>query len=222
MGDYERECRDVEWQFIRQYPEFDGWKFQQQFPDGDRVDLFKARLMAAAASARSIIPLATSAALVDVAAGAATAVGGGFTNINNFLGSKDNSDTLIGMNTANVWHITGPSSGDINGSFFFSGVEDLVGGTSSDNFVLQPGGIVGGTIIGGGGSNTIDYSNLSTPIVTNLEFDSTTLLAGGFNQIGTIIGSSDPSNELIGANQPEAWNISGPNSGSGHERISTV
>ncbi|MDB5302476.1 MAG: hypothetical protein JWM97_25, partial [Phycisphaerales bacterium] len=62
--------------------------------------------------------------------------------------------TLDGPNTANAWNITGANAGTLNG-YSFNRVTDLVGASASDTFTFQPGGTLGGTADGGGGTNSI-------------------------------------------------------------------
>ena len=90
-------------------------------------------------------------------AGLASAVGGGFTNIESFVGGSSGSDTLTGPNAPSTWHITGANAGLVNGIAFAS-FENLAGGTSSDAFDFSNGASVSGSVNGGGGSDTLNYS----------------------------------------------------------------
>ena len=87
-------------------------------------------------------------------------------------------DTLIGPSVPTTWNITGPGSGNIPGllaSFQF--VENLVGGADADVFAFSGGGSLGGTIDGGGGTDTLDYSALATPVAVNLGANAASLAA---------------------------------------------
>lgn len=71
-------------------------------------------------------------------AGSATAIGGGFSNINTVVGSSDTGNTLTGPNSTNDWTITGTNAGNVNTGptrvFVFTAMPHLVGGTGLDNF----------------------------------------------------------------------------------------
>jgi hypothetical protein len=128
--------------------------------------------------------------------------------------------TLIGPNSPNTWTITGSNAGTL-GNLTFTGVWNLVGGSNNDTFqFVLPGGTIAGTVDGGLGSNTLDYSaGLSTWV--NLQ----TLAAGGmygnmpvgFSHIQTLVGgSTNPIgnlNVLYGPDGNTTWTINGPNAG---------
>ena len=155
-------------------------------------------------------------ATVNLQNSTATNIGGGFSNISitDFHGSYDTTDTLIAADDSNVWTIDGVNSGNINGIFLFTGVENLVGGSLSDSFQFYDGGTVQGTIKGGLGNNTLDYSNVSTGIVANLQANLATSIGTSFDQIQNIIGSGDGTDVLIANNYVNTWNITGTDSGS--------
>lgn len=161
-------------------------------------------------------------AIVNLQTSKATAVGGVFMNITDFHGSGDNSDLLIGANAANTWDITSGDTGDINSLFFFAGVENLTGGTSTDSFVFSPTGFVQGTITGGAGANTLDYSSRSNGIVVTLQANASTAIGTGFNQIGLIIGSSSGSDLLTAINDTNNWNITGANAGTVNSVLTSI
>ena len=88
------------------------------------------------------------------------------------------NDTLVGPNTANVWNITGANAGNTTGFLSsFLGVENLTGGSSTDSFVFVTGGSVSGAINGGGGTDTLDYSAITSQVAVNLGLGSTGLAA---------------------------------------------
>ena len=79
-------------------------------------------------------------------------------------------NTLIGPNaTNNDWYVTGPNSGNLNGTFTFYQVENLFGGNRNDTFHMGPRGFVSGVIYGGQGSNTLDYSGRSIGVNVSLQ-----------------------------------------------------
>lgn len=158
----------------------------------------------------------TVGATVNLQNSTATNIGGGFSNISitDFHGSFDTTDTLIAANASNIWTIDGVNSGNINGQFYFTGVENLVGGTGTDSFVFYDGGSVQGTVKGGTGSNTLNYSNLSNGISVNLQANLSTAIGTSFDQIQNIIGVGDGTDVLIANNYVNTWNLTGTNQGS--------
>ena len=155
----------------------------------------------------------TTGVVVDLATGKGTAIGGQFANIINFFGSSDNTDMLTGRNTANTWQITSGNAGNINLQNFFSGFESLKGGSVDDTFSFEPAGFVSRNLIGGGGLNTIDYSQRNNGVVTNLQANSSTAIGGTFSQIGSIIGTSSGTDTLTGINNTNRWEINAKNAG---------
>ena len=69
-------------------------------------------------------------------------------------------------------------------------MENLVGGTDDDVFAFLDGGFVEGSVIGGLGNNTLDYFNLTTGVEVNLQGNTGTAIAVGFDQIQTIFGQA--------------------------------
>ena len=156
----------------------------------------------------------TNGIIVDLTSNSATAIGAGFTNISDFVGSSDNTDLLLGPNTANQWQITGANTGSINQHQFYYSFENLQGGVANDSFAFIPGGFESGNIGGGGGFNTLDYSGMTSGVSTSLQFSSSTGIGGTFAQIASVIGSGTGTDTLLGSNENTNWTISGPNAGS--------
>jgi Ca2+-binding RTX toxin-like protein len=111
-----------------------------------------------------------------------------FTDIELFIGSAF-SDTLIGPNTPNAWHITGANAGDVNGAGVadFTGIENLTGGSAADNFIFSDGASVSGVIDGDGGIDTLNYSAYIAAITVDLTAGSATG-TGGVANIENVIG----------------------------------
>jgi len=72
----------------------------------------------------------TSAVAINLANNTATGTGG-ISNINAVDGGSA-ADTLTGANTTNTWNITGNNAGNINSTFTFIGIENLIGGSVAD------------------------------------------------------------------------------------------
>ena len=158
--------------------------------------------------------------VVNLAAQTATSIGVGFSGISALVGSSDNKDLLIGDNNAlNNWSITAGNTGNINGQFYFSGVENLTGGTHNNSYLFATGGFVSGNIIGGTqgpgnpGLNTLYYAQRNVGVITNLQNQTSTAIGGTFSQIGAVVGSSAKDDTLTGTNGNNIWNLSGLNQG---------
>ena len=133
----------------------------------------------------------TSVGATDGFNGTTVSVSGGFTNINNFIGSTSiGTDQLYGPNLVAAWQIGATNSITVNAnSATFSSFESLRGGTEADTFtvsgtgndvtlrggagtdrfVFNDGATINGSVDGqGGNGNTIDYSNYVTGVSINL------------------------------------------------------
>ena len=129
------------------------------------------------------------------------------------------TNTLIGAATVNNWNITSGSAGTLNG-LAFQFIQNLVGGSSDNTFNFKSKGFVGGTITGGGGNNTLDYSASAFSVYINLQSNVATGVGGGFSNINSFNGNDKPSNTFIGTNATNFWNITGTNSGTLNTRVS--
>jgi Ca2+-binding RTX toxin-like protein len=128
-----------------------------------------------------------AAATVNLATAAATKTGG-FANIEKFVGSSSAADKLVGPNATGTWKITANNGGTV-GSFSFSGVENLTGGTGIDEFVFSAGKTVSGKIDGGGaGNDWLDYAAYATPVTVNLAANTATGVGGGIANIRNVRG----------------------------------
>ncbi|HWE37329.1 MAG TPA: calcium-binding protein [Isosphaeraceae bacterium] len=150
------------------------------------------------------------AATVNLATGAATKTGG-FLNIQALTGGSA-ADTLVGLNVAQTWSITGLNTGTV-GAFAFAGVENLTGGSSVDVFQFGPSGSVAGKVDGGAGLNRLDYSADGGVAATVNLATGTATKTGGFLNIQALTGSSAASDKLVGANVAQTWSITGLNAG---------
>jgi len=114
--------------------------------------------------------------------------------------SASGQDTLGITGGDRTWNITGSnggtSSGTATGTVTFTGIENLSGGpNNNDTFVFSSGASESGVIDGGsGGTDTLDYSALTSPVSVNLGAGTATATAGVIN-IENIFGGS--ANDLI-------------------------
>lgn len=106
----------------------------------------------------------------------------GFRNIQILVGSS-HKDTLVGPDTGAWFNIDGGNFGNIDlgidGSIDFLDIENLVGGSGDDTFAFNADGTLTGSIDGGGGSNTLDYSDYGSGVVVDLNTGSATAVAAG-------------------------------------------
>jgi hypothetical protein len=144
--------------------------------------------------------------------GSATAIGGGFSNINTVIGSTDTGNTLKGPNSTNEWIITGNNAGAINTGpirpFVFTGMGNLLGGTGVDTFRMHS--ISSNLVsINGGGApagqgDWLKYSEFpsSSTVTVNLATGSATNVKGGaagaVTNIQDVLGSATGTNNLTG------------------------
>ena len=117
---------------------------------------------------------------VDLQTKTATAIGGAWAKIQNFVGTGT-TGTLIGANVTNTWSLAGSDAGTVGG-VTFAGFANLTGGTGNDAFNFADGAGVTGVIDGGAGVNTLNYAAYSTGIYVNLQ----SLVATGTGGIANV------------------------------------
>ncbi len=134
----------------------------------------------------------SGAGSADGFAGTEANLDGSFDNMNALIGGTA-SDKLIGASTANItytWNITDTNAGNINNAIFgFTSIENLTGGSQPDAFNFADGKSVSGSVDGGAGINTLDYSAYTTSVVVDLNTASATGTASIAN-IRNLIGGS--------------------------------
>jgi hypothetical protein len=104
-------------------------------------------------------------------------------------------NTLNGPDSANTWQITGANAGALDGVVAFTSIQNLIGGSGNDVFAFNTGGSLAGTLDGGGGTNTLDYSAYLGDVTVNLQLGAATGVAGGISNIANVTGSQG--NDLI-------------------------
>jgi hypothetical protein len=133
---------------------------------------------------------------VDGFAGSVASIAGAFTNIDALVGSGQ--DALTGLNAAASWALAAENTykssnalGIGTNTLTFSGFKDLVGGLGEDTFTFANGAALGGSIDGGGATNTLvgpdaDMAwTISGPDAGQVGF-----VTGGFSHIGNLTGGS--------------------------------
>ncbi len=136
----------------------------------------------------------------------------GFVNVENLSGSGSftftsagslsgtvtgtgGSDTIVGADDGNVFTVSAANAGMLVGKVSgFTGFENLTGGGGADRFAFIAGGVVSGSLDGGAGGDTLDYSALSAALSVTMTStgDVTGALgvSGSITNLENIIGSS--------------------------------
>jgi hypothetical protein len=122
------------------------------------------------------------------------------------------SDRLAAATGTNTFSVTGNGVGTLNTVVSFTALESLQGGTGADSFVLGASGRLTGLVIGGDGVDTVDLSAKTTTHTANL-LTNTLTSTGGISGLEVFVGGRATTDVFIGANVPNAWNITGQNSG---------
>jgi hypothetical protein len=157
--------------------------------------------------------------------------------ITGLIDGREGDDRLVGEDEQNAWTISGPNAGTLNSQDFIN-VETLVGGLVDDTFVLLDGAAITGSIDGGGGSNTLDYSLKTAGVQVDLASGTATGVAA-VSSIQNVIGGAGPdiilgndtdnsllfslgadfvdgragNDKLVGPNSDISWHITGLNTG---------
>jgi streptogramin lyase len=119
------------------------------------------------------------------------------------------TNTLQGPNQNNNWQITAPNAGTLDTNIQFGNIQNLIGGTAKDTFAIRKplnsrfGGSLSGSINGGGGTDTLDYSGFTGNVTVNMRVSAgngepgalATGVAGGISNIANVLGSIG--NDLI-------------------------
>jgi hypothetical protein len=154
---------------------------------------------------------------------ASTLYGGSGVNTYAFTGStmgaattivgKGLNNSLAGPNLANIWTINGVNAGNLNGaSWAFTGVQNLAGGTISDQFNFVGTGFMKGNIVGGIGGVILDYAGYTGNAKVNLQTSKVNGVAGAVTNLISAIGGAG-TNTLVGANTSNIWSLTGVNAG---------
>ncbi len=113
---------------------------------------------------------------------------GGFSNIQSIIAPGSQSNTMIGPNADELWSITGTNSGTVAG-IAFQNFSILTGGKDADTFQFTSAGLVRGRITGGGGWDTLDYSQTAASLNVNL-LTQTATSTGGVTGISEVLGGA--------------------------------
>src|SRR5207247_9624396 len=172
---------------------------------------------------------ATLAVTVDLTVGSTTGAGS-IAGIGAVVGGSG-VDTLVGPASGNTWTISDTDTGTVN-LVTFRSIENLVGGSESDTFVLGPSGKVTGHISGGGGDdglvaadtpNTWTISGPDAGTLNGVTFFAVETAQGGASEdvfvvtlagllAGALLGGPGV-DRLRGPDQRNVWRVTSRNSG---------
>ncbi len=122
-------------------------------------------------------------------------------------GGAGNANSITALASANTWAITGDNQGTINTNISFINVQNLTGGANQDTFNFSDGGSVSGTVQGGGGDTTLDYSSYTSSVNVNFGTNAATGTGSAKNYNNVIGGSGN--NTLTGSSANTEWEITG-------------
>src|SRR5205814_2267484 len=104
--------------------------------------------------------------------------------------------------------------------FLISGAQAarLSGGAGNDSFVMADGASLDGSVDGGSGTDTLDWSaytaarsvTLSGPGVTDGFAGGEASLGGGFTDMDKLVGSGSTGDHLTGLNAAATWDVAAP------------
>jgi hypothetical protein len=118
-------------------------------------------------------------------------------------------NTMVGSDLMNLWLVTGTDSGIINGRTSFSQMQHLMGGVRADSFVFQNAGAIDGNVNGGGGTNTLDFSQVTGSLWVNAyEGGSVVNRVASFNNVTNFVGNG--TGTLMGSSANNTWDLTDP------------
>ncbi len=135
-------------------------------------------------------------------------------NIDSLTASLDQNHQLVGADGDNTWHIRARGAGELEGQLRFEGIDHLVGGNDTNNFIFSGDGVV--SRIEGRGAladNTLNIEGTDAPLLVSLDLnnESADVRVSG---VGTLVGNRDIDHRLQGANRSNTWVIDSQDSGS--------
>lgn len=165
---------------------------------------------------------------VDLTKGTATATGGvnGIQTVAAGNGASnvtgDGTTTLIGPAQTNTWNVNTATSGTIvysTTTITYAGIANLVGGSKNDTFMFGSGVLPAGTVAGGSGANTLNFSKYASTAAISVDLHGTTdtVTSNGtttvFSGIKTIVGDGNTTNTFTGPSTASTWTLTGSAAG---------
>lgn len=139
-----------------------------------------------------------------------------FQNLELFIGSASDEDTVLGPDEDTNWLISGPNTTEV-GDATYESFERLIGGSQADLLVVAAGGSLSDGFGGGEGVNTLETPGQRVTVsLTGVEATGTLHASEGqlasFNDIHIFVGDeSFGGNEVVGISTPTNWLVSGEN-----------
>jgi len=100
------------------------------------------------------------------------------------------TDSLTANNSANNWSILSADGGSVDNVFAFNSIENLVGGSGTDAFILNTG-FISGTIDGGAGNDSLAPDNVANTWNITATDAGTVTGVGSFSNIENLNGRND-------------------------------
>src|SRR5262249_50829802 len=97
---------------------------------------------------------------------------------------------LSNFTTGLTFNVTGADAGNVAGVTTFTSIQNLTGGSGNNTFVFSDGASVGGSIDGGPGTNTLDYSAYTSNVIVNLAMSAATGVGGTIANIENVLGGN--------------------------------
>ncbi|MDH4410746.1 MAG: filamentous hemagglutinin N-terminal domain-containing protein [Verrucomicrobiales bacterium] len=124
------------------------------------------------------------------------------------IGTGDVKDQVVGPRLPSIYEFTGPDAFNVGG-VAFSSFENVAGGIGNNTFSFTGSATLTGSLDGGAGSNTLDYSTYATGVLIDLSAGSATGIVDGFENIASFIGSRS-SDTLTGPGAASTYEFTGP------------
>lgn len=128
--------------------------------------------------------------------------------VESVVGSGSGHDRVRGPAAASTFQMTGANAFQVGG-VSFTAFENILGGAADDTFAFSGNATLSGTLDGGGGSNTLDYTTYGTSVIIDLENGAATGIIGGFENIATFTGSGNI-DTITGPGSASTYTFTGP------------
>jgi hypothetical protein len=130
------------------------------------------------------------------------------------------ANSLVAANLNNAWSITAANTGTVQAAGepadSFSKIQNITGGAATDVFAFTSNtASLGGSLDGGAGSNTLDFSARTSAVTVTLQasgLNKSMAINGTFSNIASLVGSA-ATDSLVGPSAATTWIISAANAG---------